>query len=206
MLFTTRRCSSTLQPKRAAAWEELQDTINKVTEARNLIVCGDFIAAIHHRKGDEDDLIGQHVLGKGRQFLATKAERTPQNFTDNREHLVTLARITNTVIANTYIEKNLGNEIIYKATDNGPPWTPDRYYEIDHRLVRKCWRNSVLDIAIRTNMQTYIDHYMMTVTRQALKSKDEIKTDPSLKNVSILEGNEEDILKCVRTKIILKNQ
>ena len=30
-----------VQPKRTAAWEELQDTINKITEAKNIIACGD---------------------------------------------------------------------------------------------------------------------------------------------------------------------
>ena len=39
-----------IQPKRTAAWEELQDTISKITEAKNIVVCGDFNAALHHRK------------------------------------------------------------------------------------------------------------------------------------------------------------
>ena len=162
------------QPKRTAAWKELQDTINKVTEAKSLVICGDCYAAIHHRKDGEDDIIGQHVFGKGKHFLATKEERTPHDFTDNREHLVTLARTTSTAIANTFVQKNPENKISYKAmaTDNGPQWTPDRYYEIDHCLVRKCWRNSVLDIATDQHTNINTDQYMTTVkVRQALKTK-----------------------------------
>ena len=66
-----------IQPKRTAAWDELHDTINKTTEAKNLIVCGDFNAALHHRKEGEEDVIGQHVFRKGGLFLATKEDRMP---------------------------------------------------------------------------------------------------------------------------------
>ena len=88
-----------VQPKRTAAWEELQDTICKITETRNIIVFGGFNAALHHRKEDEEDVVGQHVFGKGRQFLATKEDRMPDCFIDNREHLITITRATNTVIS-----------------------------------------------------------------------------------------------------------
>ena len=96
-----------IQPKRTAAWEELQDTISKITEASNIIVCGDFNAALHHRKEGEEDVVSQHVFGKGRQFLETKEDRTPDNFIDNREHLIAITRATNTVIANTFFQKTL---------------------------------------------------------------------------------------------------
>ena len=187
-----------IQPKRTAAWEELQDTINKTTEAKNLIVCGDFNAALHHGKEGEEDVIGQHVFAKGGLFLATKEDRMPYSFIDNREHLITITGATNTVIANTFTQKNPENKITYKAmtTDSGPPWTPERYYEIDHCLVRKCWRNSVLDVTTDPHTNINTDHYMMTVKiRQALEAKKEIQHEPSSKHVSIPEGNEEDILK-----------
>ena len=60
-----------VQPQRTAALEELQETISKITETKN-IVCGDFNAALHHRKEGEEDVVGQHVFEKGRQFLETK--------------------------------------------------------------------------------------------------------------------------------------
>ena len=44
---------------------ELETTINNIPEAKNIIVCGDFNAALHHIKEDEDDIIGQHIFGKG---------------------------------------------------------------------------------------------------------------------------------------------
>ena len=162
-----------VQPKRTTAWEELQDTISKITEAKNITICGDFNAALHHRKEGEEDVVGQRVFGKGIQFLETKEDRTPDNFIDNREHLTTITRATNTVIANTFFQKNPENKITYKAmaTDNGPPWTPERYYEIDHCLVRKCWRNSVKDITTDPHTNINTDRYMMTVEIKHTKSK-----------------------------------
>ena len=49
------------QPRRIATW----DTISSIPEAKNIIVCGDFNAALHHIKEDEDDIIGQRIFGKG---------------------------------------------------------------------------------------------------------------------------------------------
>ena len=189
------------QPRRTAAREELHDTINKVTEAKNLIVCGDFNAAVHHRKADEEDIIGQRVFEKGRLFRATKEDRMPDNFVDHRGHSITLARATSTVVANTFIQKNPENKITYKAmtTDTGPPWTPERYCEIGHCLVRKCWRSSVLDITTDQHTNIIIDHYMMTArirqVRFQIKAKDDLKID------SIPEGNEEDILRSLNCSI-----
>ena len=57
-----------VQPKRTAAWEELQDIISKTTEAINIIICGDFNAALHHRKEGEEDVVGQHVVIKVYNF------------------------------------------------------------------------------------------------------------------------------------------
>ena len=121
----------------------------------------------------------------------------PDNFIDNREHLITITRATNAQIANTFLQKNPENKITYKAmtTDNGPPWIPERYHEIDHCLVRKCWRNSVIDITTDPHTNINTDHYMMTAEiRQALKAKVDTQYEQSLNNVSIPDGNEEDVL------------
>ena len=82
------------------------------------------------------------------------------------------------------------------TTETGPPWTPERYYEIDHCLVRKCWRNSVIDITTDPHTNINTDHYMMTVgLKQTLKAKEDIQYEQSLKNITIPDGNEEEILK-----------
>ena len=68
------------------------------------------------------------------------------------------------------------------TTDSGPPWTPERYYEIDHCLVRKRWRNSVVDITADPHTNINTDHYMITVEiRQALKANVDTQYEQSVK-------------------------
>ena len=186
------------QPRRIAAWEELETTINNITEAKNIIICGDFNAALHHIKEDEEDIIGNHIFGKGIEFLRTKEDRQEPEFVDNRAKLVSLARSTNTIIANTFFQKHSNtHKITYKAmtTQIGPPWTSDRYYEIDHCLVKRHWRNSILDIQSDPYTNVNTDHYMIKITiRQALKAKEIAFAGPTLKCITLPEGNEEQAL------------
>ena len=82
------------------------------------------------------------------------------------------------------------------TTETGPPWTPERYYETDHCLVRKCWRNSVIDITTDPHTNINTDHYMMTVEiKQTLKTKEDIQYEQSFMNITFPDGNEEEILK-----------
>ena len=105
--------------------------------------------------------------------MRAKEERQEPDFVDNREKLVSLARAANLIIANTFLQKhNNKHKITYKAmtTQGGPPWTSDRYYEIDHCLVKRHWRNSILDIQSDPYTNVNTDHYMInTKIRQALK-------------------------------------
>ena len=119
------------QPRRIAAWEELETTIANISEAKNIIVCGGFNAALHHIKEGED-INGQHIFGKGLEFFRTGEENQEPELVDNREKLISLARSTNTVIASTFFQKHCNrHKITYKAitTQIGSPWTSERYYE-----------------------------------------------------------------------------
>ena len=52
----------------------------KSQKQKNITICGDFNAALHHRKEGEEDVVGQHIFGKGIQSLETKEDRTPDSF------------------------------------------------------------------------------------------------------------------------------
>ena len=81
------------------------------------------------------------------------------------------------------------------TTQIGPPWTSERYYEIDRRLVKRHRRNSILDIQSDPYTNVNTDHYMIKVTiRQALKAKEEIHMGPTLKGITIPEDNEDNSL------------
>ena len=81
------------------------------------------------------------------------------------------------------------------TTQGGPPWTSDRYYEIDHCLVKRHWRNSILDIQSDPYTNVNTDHYMINIKiRQALKAKEITHAEPTIKNITLPEGNEEQAL------------
>ena len=81
------------------------------------------------------------------------------------------------------------------TTQIGPPWTSERYYEIDHCLVKRHWRNNILDIQSDPYTNVNTDHYMIKISiRQALKAKEEIHMEPTLKGITIPEGNEDNPL------------
>ena len=46
----------------------------------------------------------------------------------------------------------------------GPPWTPDRYEEIDHCIVRNSWENTITNIQTGPNTNVHKDHYTMIAT------------------------------------------
>ena len=97
------QCYSTYNQNARLHGKSYKTLLVKSQKQQNIIVCGDFNAALHHRKEGGEDVVGQHVFGKGRQFLETKEDRTPDNSVDNREHLIAVTRATNTVIANTFL-------------------------------------------------------------------------------------------------------
>ena len=81
--------------------------------------------------------------------MRNKGHNTPANKTTNRKHVVNHPRATDMKVASTYIQ----NPDKFKGTcqrkdnvDGGPPWSMDRYCELDHCLVRRQWVNSIMNI------------------------------------------------------------
>ena len=68
----------------------------------------------------------------------------------------------------------------------GPPWTPDRYEEIDHCIVRNSWKNTIINIQTEPTTNVNTDHLTMTVTvRQKLKAIEIRKAEVNLTNIGI---------------------
>ena len=79
------------------------------------------------------------------------------------------------------------------TTQIGSPWTSERYYEIDHCLVKRHWRNSILDIQSDPYTNVNTDRYMTKlIIRPARKAKEEIHMEPTLKGITIPEENEDN--------------
>ena len=48
---------------RLAAWEEMANRIGELSHNKNVVVLGDFNAAIHARKPGEEECLGAHTYG-----------------------------------------------------------------------------------------------------------------------------------------------
>ena len=57
------------EPTRTNIWEKLSKKINELSTNRNVIILGDFKASLNARTADEDQYIGNNILGKGLQYL-----------------------------------------------------------------------------------------------------------------------------------------
>ena len=62
---------------RQQAWELLDEIITQTPIAENLILLGDYNTSLHARKEGEEDYIGEHIFGRGPEFLALKETYKP---------------------------------------------------------------------------------------------------------------------------------
>lgn len=64
----------------------------------------------------------------------------------------------------------------------GFPWTPGRYDEIDHCIVRNAWTNTVADVQTEQNTNVSTDHLtMVTIIRQKPKANEKKELETNLK-------------------------
>ena len=75
------------EPTRINRWEKLRKKTNELSTNRNVIILGDFNASLRARKADEEQHIGNSILGKGLQLLYRK-EAAAGNVTLNRTFLI----------------------------------------------------------------------------------------------------------------------
>ena len=64
---------------RLAAWEEMANRIGEISHNKNIVVLGDFNAAMHARKPGEEECLGPHIRDKGLRFLREKEGLLPEN-------------------------------------------------------------------------------------------------------------------------------
>ena len=86
-------------------------TINELPTSRNVVVLGDFNASLRARKEDEEQYIGNNILGKGCRFLYRK-EAAAGNVALNRTFIIDLLREHDVKCMNNFFQQP--NK--YKAT------------------------------------------------------------------------------------------
>ena len=121
--------------------------------------------------------------------------------------LTNIIRTQDLVIKNTFFEKPPKNKATYRKVGMqlGPPWTPDRYEEIDHCIIRNPWKNTIINIQTEPTTNVSTDRFTMIATiRQKLKAIDKKDLDINLKNLDI--GPETDSQGNVNPNIIRYNE
>ena len=171
---------------RERAWEDRTDFVTEASGAINTIIIGDLNANIHAKK-EEDGHIGPHTYGRGIDLLRNKEHNTPANRTTNREYLKKHLGATDMKVPNTYYQKPDKLKGTYQRKDNvsgGPPWSTDRYCELDHCTVKKQWMNSITNIQADPYTNTNTDHKALeTKVRQKLKARTQPNREPTLKGI-----------------------
>ena len=110
---------------------------------------------------------------------------------------MTMLRTTDMKIMNTFFQKDPKHKATYQKKDNvdgGPPWTPQRYGEIDLCLARRQWANSIIDVKAISNTNINTDHKAISIkVKQKLKAREEPDAETTLKGIKPLkEGKTEE--------------
>ena len=67
-----------------------------------------------------------------------------------------------------------------------PPWAPDRYEEIGHRIVRNSWGNITINMQTEPNTHVHTNHYTMVATiRQRRKANEKKEPEINFKSVDV---------------------
>ena len=157
---------------RIAAWDGLSARIGEISNNKNVLVFGDYNAAIHARKEGEEEFLGPHVWGQGLRFLLNKERRLPGGM--NRDHLIGLLRAHDMKCMNSFFQKPNHEKAMYRhvwTRGLQGPFTSDWYSEIDFCLAFRRWSNSVIDVKSDSNTNIDTDHLALIVeVRQKLKA------------------------------------
>ena len=87
----------------------------------------------------------------------------------------------------THTTRNQKLKGTYRRKDNvngGPPWSTDRYCELDHCLVRKPWMNSIINVQADPYTNTSTDRKALEIkVRQKFTARAQPNRDPTLEGI-----------------------
>ena len=142
---------------------------------------GDFNSRIHARKEGEEQTIGPHTFGRGREFLETHYVIE----TTNRDLLIEALQNNEATIANTFFKKDPSKKVTFqepKTKNKEPPWTPERFAEPDFAIPNKSSRNTRETVESDTITYFPSDHFPLTIlVKHKIKKVEDI--EPNLANV-----------------------
>ena len=154
---------------RLAAWEEVSNRIGEITKNNNVVILGNFNAAIHARRTGEEECLGPHIWGKGIRFLRNKEGLLPESM--NRSLLIDLLKTYDMRCMNAFFQQKDNQKATYRhvwAAGMQGPWNTERRSELDLCLVFRRWSNSIKEVDSDSLTNIHTDHVALNVR---IKSK-----------------------------------
>ena len=149
---------------RLAAWEAMANRICEISDNKNVVVLGDFNAAIHARKPGEEECLGPHIWGKGFRFFREQEGLPPENM--NRSLLIDLLKGYDMRCVNTFFQTHDNKKATYRlmwARGMQGPWNTERYSELDICVVFRTWSNSTKNVESYSFISIRTDHLAMNI-------------------------------------------
>ena len=142
-------------------YHKLEATFSSFPRAHPTFVLGDFNARLH-AKFPHEIMIGPHIFGRGMQFLL---ENMSPITLENRSLFVEFCLAHDLVVGKTLFQKPLQKQVTFRkaGVSHGPPWTPDRYAQLDLFLIPERWKNSLTDVFSCVETFVESDHYIVKI-------------------------------------------
>ena len=120
---------------------------------------GDMNARLHYRFHSEENVLGPHMFGRGREYLNSVSDAT----LENRYLFMTFCQQNGLNVLNTFFRKQAQEYCTFRenTTKHGPEWTPTRYAQLDFWLADESWMRSCKGVRARTDIYFLSDHYIV---------------------------------------------
>ena len=120
---------------------------------------GDMNARLHYRFHSEENVLGPHIFGRGREYLNSVSDAT----LENRYLFMTFCQQNGLNVLNTFFRKQAQEYCTFRenTTKHGPEWTPTRYAQLDFWLADESRVRSCKGVRARTDIYFPSDHYIV---------------------------------------------
>jgi hypothetical protein len=142
-------------------YAELRQLREDTPEAHPLWLAGDFNAIVGSCRPGEEEVVGAHCFRH-------EGNLTPEQ-EENRGYFVNFCKEHDMVIMNTFFEKEDKQLATYKKPGQHgwcPPWSCDRFAQLDYIVIPRRWRHSIRDVTARFEPSATSDHAMLLAIGQ----------------------------------------
>lgn len=164
--------SATPSQTKEAFYDCLESHFNSFPRAHVRYIVGDFNVRLH-AKCDHEYMLGPHIFGRGLAYLHCISSEVMEN----RRLFLSFCAGCDLFVMNTWFDKPAQKQLTFRepASKHEPPWTPDRFAQLDFVLAPNRWKNSIKDVSARPELFIDSDHYIVvTDCRVRLQAKNEV--------------------------------